>query len=144
MTEEIGPVEYLIVAFPGNRFRGEIAPALAKLADAGTIRVMDIVFVGKDADGEVAAFELSELDPDVREGLERLGFDETGLFSEDDLMAAAEELDPDTSAALIVWEDVWARDVAQAMRDAGGVLFDFGRLPHEVVQAARDYALANA
>ena len=144
MAEEIGPVEYMIVAFPGNRFRGEIAPALAKLVDAGTIRLMDVVFVGKDADGEVMAFELSELDPDVREGLERLGIDEAGLFSEDDLMAAAEELDPDTSAALLVWEDVWAREVAQAMRDAGGILFDFGRLPHEVVQAARDYALANA
>ena len=144
MAEEIGPVEYMIVAFPGNRFRGEIAPALAKLVDAGTIRLMDVVFVGKDADGEVMAFELSELDPDVREGLERLGIHEAGLFSEDDLMAAAEELDPDTSAALLVWEDVWAREVAQAMRDAGGILFDFGRLPHEVVQAARDYALANA
>jgi hypothetical protein len=144
MAEEIGPVEYMIVAFPGNRFRGEIAPALAKLVDAGTIRLMDVVFVGKDADGEVMAFELSELDPEVREGLENLGIEETGLFSEEDLMAAAEELDPDTSAALLVWEDIWARDVAQAMRDAGGVLFDFGRLPHEVVQAARDYALANA
>jgi Family of unknown function (DUF6325) len=144
MAEEIGPVEYMIVAFPGNRFRGEIAPALADLVEAGTIRLMDVVFVGKDADGEVMAFELSELDPEVREGLENLGIEETGLFSEDDLMAAAEELDPDTSAALLVWEDVWAREVAQAMRDAGGVLFDFGRLPHEVVQAARDYALANA
>jgi hypothetical protein len=144
MAEEIGPVEYMIVAFPGNRFRGEIAPALADLVEAGTIRLMDVVFVGKDADGEVMAFELSELDPEVREGLENLGIEETGLFSEEDLMAAAEELDPDTSAALLVWEDIWARDVAQAMRDAGGVLFDFGRLPHEVVQAARDYALANA
>ena len=144
MAEEIGPVEYMIVAFPGNRFRGEIAPALAKLVDAGTIRLMDVVFVGKDADGEVMAFELSELDSEVREDLENLGIEETGLFSEEDLMAAAEELDPDTSAALLVWEDVWAREVAQAMRDAGGVLFDFGRLPHEVVQAARDYALANA
>ena len=144
MAEEIGPVEYMIVAFPGNRFRGEIAPALADLVEAGTIRLMDVVFVGKDADGKVMAFELSELDPEVRQGLENLGIEETGLFSEDDLMAAAEELDPDTSAALLVWEDVWAREVAQAMRDAGGVLFDFGRLPHEVVQAARDYALANA
>jgi Family of unknown function (DUF6325) len=144
MAEEIGPVEYMIVAFPGNRFRGEIAPALADLVEAGTIRLMDVVFVGKDADGEVVAFELSELDPEVREGLENLGIEETGLFNEEDLEAAAEELEPDTSAALIVWEDVWARDVAQAMRDAGGVLFDFGRLPHEVVQAARDYALANA
>jgi hypothetical protein len=144
MAEEIGPVEYMIVAFPGNRFRGEIAPALAKLVDAGTIRLMDVVFVGKDADGEVMAFELSELDPDVREGLENLGVEETGLFNEDDLMAAAEELEPDTSAALVLWEDVWAREVAQAMRDAGGILFDFGLLSHEVVQAARDYALANA
>ncbi len=144
MAEEIGPVEYLIVAFPGNRFRGEIAPALADLVDAGTIRIMDIAFVGKDADGEVVAFELSELDPDVREGLENLGIEASGLFNEDDMMAAAEELEPETSAALLVWEDVWAREVAQAMRDAGGVVFDFGRLPHEVVQAARDYALANS
>ena len=143
MAEEIGPVEYMIVAFPGNRFRGEIAPALAKLVDSGTIRLLDVVFVGKDSDGEVVAFELSELDPDVREAREPRDR-ETGLFNEEDLQAAAEELDPDTSAALLVWEDVWAREVAQAMRDAGGVLFDFGRLPHEVVQAARDYAIANA
>jgi len=141
---EIGPVEYMIVAFPGNRFRGDIAPALAKLVDAGTIRLIDVVFVGKDADGDVVAMELTELDPDVQQGLENLGIEASGLFSEDDLMAAAEELDPDMSAALLVWEDVWAREVADAMRAAGGVLFDFGRLPHEVVQAARDYAQANA
>jgi hypothetical protein len=143
MAEEIGPVEYLIVAFPGNRFRGEIAPALAKLVDAGTIRIIDVAFVGKDEDGEVAAFELMDLDPDVREGLENLGVDVQGMLNEDDLNAAAEELEPNSSAALLVWEDVWAKEVAQAMRDAGGVLFDFGRLPHEVVQAAREYALAN-
>lgn len=140
---DIGPVEYLIVAFPGNRFRGDIAPALGGLIDTGTIRVLDLAFVGKDEDGSVAAFELSELDPDVRAGMENLG-EPSGLFSEEDLMAAAEELEPNTSAALLVWEDVWARDLAEAMREAGGVMLDFGRLPHEVVQAARDYALANA
>ncbi len=144
MAEEIGPVEYLIVAFPGNRFRGEIAPALTDLVDAGTIRIIDIAFVAKDENGEVAAFELTELDPDVREGLENLGVEVTGLFNEEDLVAAAEELEPNYSAALLVWEDVWAKKVAQAMRDAGGELLDFGRLPHEVVQAARDHALANA
>jgi hypothetical protein len=143
MPDEIGPVEYLIVAFPGNRFRGEIAPALANLVDAGTIRIIDIAFVAKDEDGEAIGFELAELDPDVREGLENLGVEVQGLFNQDDLMAAAEELAPNTSAALLVWEDVWAREVAQAMRDAGGELLDFGRLPHEVVQAAREYALAN-
>jgi len=140
---EIGPVDYLIVAFPGNRFRGEIAPALRDLVDGGTIRIMDVAFVGKDADGEVAAFELTELDPDVREGLEQLGIEVSGLFNEEDLMAAAAELEPNSSAALLVWENVWARETAQAMRDAGGVVFDFGRLPHEVVQGARDYAVAN-
>jgi hypothetical protein len=144
MSDEIGPVEYLIVAFPGNKFRGEIAPALADLVEAGTIRIMDIAFVGKDEDGSTAAFELADIDPDVREGLENLGMESSGLFNEEDLEAAAEELEPNTSAALLVWEDVWAKEVAQAMRDAGGVLFDFGRLPHEVVQAARDYAIANA
>jgi len=141
---EIGPVDYMIVAFPGNEFRGEIAPALADLVEAGTIRIIDLAFVGKDTDGEIVAFEVSDLDPDVREGLEKVGIEVSGLFNEDDLMAAGEELEPNTSAALLVWENVWARDVAQKMRDAGGVLLDFERLPHEVVQAAREAVLANA
>ena len=141
---EIGPVEYMIVAFPGNRFRGEIAPALAELVEANTIRIIDLAFVVKDADGEVAAFELSDLDDEVRAGIEALGANVEGLFNEDDLMAAAEELDPDSSAALLVWEDVWAAKLAQALRDAGGVLLDLERVPHEVVQAARDWATSNA
>jgi uncharacterized protein DUF6325 len=141
---EIGPVEYLIVSFPGNEFRGEIAPALADLVDAGTIRIIDIAFVGKNADGDVAAFELSELDPEVREGLENLGATSGGLFNEDDLMAAGEELDPNSSAALLVWENVWAKPVAAAIRDAGGELYDYDRIPHEVVVAAREWAQANA
>jgi hypothetical protein len=141
---EIGPVDYMIVAFPGNEFRGEIAPALADLVEAGTIRIIDLAFVGKDADGEIVASELTDLDPDVREGLEKVGIEVSGLFNEDDLMSAGEELEPNTSAALLVWENVWARDVAQKMRDAGGVLLDFERLPHEVVQAAREAVLTNA
>jgi hypothetical protein len=140
---EIGPVDYLIVGFPGNRFSGEIAPALADLVDAGTIRIIDIAFVGKDENGDTIALELTELDPAVQEGLENLGIEVQGLFNEDDLMDVADGLDPNTSAALLVWENVWARDVAQAMRNAGGVLLAFERVPHEVVQAARDFALAN-
>lgn len=143
-TGEIGPVDYLIVAFPGNEFTGEIAPAVAKLVEAGTIRIIDLAFVTKDEAGDVAALELTDLDPDVRAGFEEMGVEVNGLFNEDDLMAAAEELDPDSSAALLVWENVWARDAVQAIRDAGGEIYDFARLPHEVVQAAREYALANA
>lgn len=141
---EIGPVEYLIVAFPGNEFRGEIAPALADLVEAGTIRIIDIAFASKNENGEVAAFELSDLDADVREGLEKLGATSGGLFNEEDLMAAAEELDPNSSAALLVWENVWAKPVADAIRDAGGELYDYDRVPHEVVLAAREWAQANA
>ena len=142
--EELGPVDYAIVAFPGNKFRGEIAPALAELVEAGTIRIIDVAFVGKDADGNAVGMELNEMDDDVRAGLENAGFVEGFLFNEEDLQAAAEELEPNSSAALIVWENVWARKVTQAMRDAGGEVLDFERLPHDVVQAAREWALANA
>ncbi len=143
-TGEIGPVDYLIVAFPGNEFRGEIAPALANLVEAGTIRIIDLAIVTKTEDGDVAALELTDLDPEVRAGFEQMGVEVNGLFNEDDLMAAGEELDPNSSAALLLWENVWAREAAQAIRDAGGEIYDFARLPHDVVEAAREYALANA
>ena len=141
---ELAPVDYMIVAFPGNEFKGEIAPALADLVEKGTIRIIDLAFVAKDADGNIGAFELTDIDPDVRKGFENMGVEVNGLFNEEDLQAAGEELDPNSSAALLVWENLWARDVAEAIRNAGGELLDFERLPHEVVQAARDAALANA
>jgi uncharacterized membrane protein len=142
--EEIGPVDYAIVAFPGNRFRGEIGPAIAELVENGTIRVIDIAFVAKDEDGNAVAMELLELDPDVQQALDSIGVEVGGLLSDDDLMDAADGLEPDSSAAMIVWENVWARKVAQSMRDAGGELVVFERLPHEVVQAAREWALEQA
>lgn len=142
--DEIGPVDYAVIAFPGNRFKGEIAPAISELVDAGTIRVIDIAFVGKDADGTAVAMELTELDPKVQSGLDRAGIEVGGLFNEDDLMDIAGELEPDSSAAVLVWENVWARKVSQAMRDAGGELITFERLPHEVVQAAREWAFEQA
>lgn len=142
--EEIGPVDYALIAFPGNRFRGEIAPALGELVEAGTIRIIDATFVVKDEDGNTGAFELTELAPDVQQALAKLDIEVGGLFNDDDLMDAADALEPNSSAALLVWENVWARNVAQAMRDAGGELVAFQRLPHEVVQAAREYVLAAA
>jgi uncharacterized membrane protein len=142
--EEIGPVDFLVVAFPGNKFRGEIAPAISELVEDGTIRVIDIAFVGKDEDGNAVAMELTELDPDVQEGLEKAGVEVGGLLNEDDLMDVATGLEPNSSAALLVWENVWARKVAQAMRDADGVLVAFDRIPHEIVQAAREWALEQA
>jgi hypothetical protein len=142
--EGIGPVDYAIIGFPGNKFRGEIGPALADLVDAGTIRIIDIAFVGKNADGDVVAFELTELDADVQAGFEKAGIEINGLLSEDDLVESGEALEPDSSAALIVWENVWARKVTQTMRDAGGILLAFERIPHEAVQEAREWALEQA
>jgi hypothetical protein len=139
---EIGPVEYMVVAFPGNNFRGEIAPALQELVDSRTIRIIDLAFVGKGADGEVIAAELSDLDPDVQQALRSLNPEINGLFNEEDLMAAAEELEPNSSAALLVWEDMWATRVAEAIRAADGVVLDLERVPHEVILAAREWAAA--
>jgi hypothetical protein len=142
--EEIGPVDYAIIGFPGNKFRGEIGPALADLVDAETIRIIDIAFVGKNSDGDIVAFELTELDPEVQKGLDKLGIEVQGLLTEDDMKATGEGLEPDSSAAMIVWENVWARKVTQAMRDAGGILLALERVPHEVVQGARELALEAA
>ena len=140
---EIGPVEYAVIAFPGNKFSGEIAPALAELIEAGTIRIIDLAFVGKDADGNVLSFEMTDLEEDVRQALEGAGVDASGLLNEDDLNAAAEELEPNSSALLIVWEDVWATKLAQAVRNADGVILDFERIPHDVVVEARNWILSN-
>lgn len=142
--EEIGPVDFLVVGFPGNKFKGEIAPAIGELVEAGTIRIIDVAFVGKDADGNAVAMELTELDPEVQAALDKIGVEVSGLLNEDDLMDIAADLEPNNSAALLVFENVWARKVAQSMRDAGGIMLAFERLPHDVVQAAREWALEQA
>jgi hypothetical protein len=142
--EEIGPVDYAVIAFPGNQFKGEIGPAIADLVDSGTIRVIDIAFVGKGPDGDTVAMELTELDAEVQAGLDKAGIEVGGLFNEDDLQDIADDLEPNFSAAVLLWENVWARKVSQAMRDAGGELVAFERLPHELVQAAREYAVEAA
>jgi hypothetical protein len=132
------------VGFPGSQFKGEIAPALGDLVEAGTIRIIDIAFAGKDEKGDVTAFELSALDPDVQQALEKLGAEPTGLFSEEDLMAVAETLDPGSSAAVLAWENLWAKPVAAAIQNAGGELYDYDRVPHDVIVAAREWAQSNA
>jgi uncharacterized membrane protein len=142
--DEIGPVDYAIIAFPDNQFKGEIVPALTDLVDAGTIRLIDVAFVLKDANGDVASFELTELAPDVQEAYDKLNIEVQGLFTDEELIAVGEELEPNSSAALLVWENVWARTVASAIRGAGGMLVAFERVPHELVQAVREAALAES
>ena len=142
--EEIGPVDYAIIGFPGNKFRGEIAPAIGDLVDDGTIRIIDIAFVGKDADGSTVAMEMTELDPDVQEGLEKLGIEVGGLFSDEDLDrrgggARAEFV----GGAPDLGERVGAqRRPVDARRRWRSLAFE--RIPHEVVQEARELALEAA
>jgi hypothetical protein len=129
-----GPIEYVILGFPGNHFTGRVAPELKKLLDAGTIRILDLVFVSKDDDGTTATFEyedhadfapFAELDGDVG-----------GVISTEDIEYAAEGLEPGSSAALLVWEDTWARPLMDALLDADGVVLEGARIPHDLIEAA--------
>ena len=140
----IGPVEYMIVAFPGNRLKGEIVPALAELVEAGTLRIIDLAFVMKDADGVVVTAEMGDLDSEVFKAFDALSPETMGLLNQDDLAAAGEELEPNSSAALLVWEDVWATKLRDAILNAGGELLDLERVPYEVVNAAVEFAEQNA
>jgi hypothetical protein len=137
----IGPVEYMIVAFPGNQFSGEIVPALKEQVDAGTIRIIDLAFVAKDVNGDVAAMEVEDLESEVGAAFsELIGSESGGLLNDEDIMAVAEDLEPNNSVALLVWEDVWAAKIADAIANAGGELWDLERVPREVVEAAVEYA----
>jgi hypothetical protein len=125
------PVEYLIIGFPGNRFSGEIMPALTELVENGVIRIIDLVFVKKDADGEVTTFEFEDLQEAAELGFADLDGEAGGLLSDEDL-----DLAPDSSAALIVWEQRWAERIADAIRNAGGEIVAGERIPATVVDAA--------
>ncbi len=130
----IGPVEYIIVGFPGNKFTGGIAPELAALVESGTVRILDLIFIGKDADGSTVSFEIDELDAVA--GFSDLDTDVGGLISQEDIEFAAAQLEPDSSAALLIWEDLWAAPFAEAVRASGGVLLEGARIPHELIAPA--------
>jgi translation initiation factor IF-2 len=141
----VGPIEYLVVAFPGNKFKGEIVPALAELVENGTIRILDLVFILKDEDGSVAAVELADLDPeDEAAAMSDISEVDAGLLNEDDIALAAESLEPNSSAGLLVFENVWATRFAEAVRNADGQLIANERIPYDIVQAAMAYAAAES
>jgi hypothetical protein len=130
----LGPVEYLICAFPGNKFNGELAPALAQLIDDKVIRILDLLFVSKDEDGTVHSFEIDQLD-ELAPFMELEG-EAGGLLSDEDVEHAAEGLDPNSSAVLLIWEDLWAAPFADALYNSGGVMLEGGRVPRDVIEAA--------
>jgi uncharacterized membrane protein len=134
----------MVVAFPGNQFKGEVLPAIAEQVEKGTIRIIDLAFVSKDADGNVTALEVSDLDSEIGQALHALlGDEKGGLINDEDIMAVAEEMEPNFSAGLLVWEDVWATKIKNAIIDAGGELWDLERIPYQVVDAAIEWAETN-
>lgn len=132
----MGPVEYVVIAFPGNRFKGEIVPAVAELVDNGLVRILDVAFIKKDAAGNTTMFEYDTLDDVLAFGFADVDGEAGGVLNDEDLELAAEGLEPDSSAALIVWEHLWAARVAQAIRDAGGRIVAGERIPPEIVEQA--------
>ena len=137
----IGPVEYLIIGFPGNKFTGQIVPELGKLIDSGLIRIIDLTFISKDAAGGVDVVEYDA----VEELAAFAGLDAEvgGILTDEDIAYAAQGLEPNSSAALLVWEDTWATPFAVAVRNANGVILEGARIPREIIEEAVD-ALTDA
>jgi hypothetical protein len=140
--EQMGPVDYILVEWPGRQPNGEAMPHLVDLVDRGLIRIIDLTFITKDEDGNVAGLELADLG-DVAE-LAIFEGASSGLIHDDDVATAADVLAPGTSAALLVYENAWAAPFAAAVRRSGGELVASGRIPVEDLLAALDAAEATA
>jgi hypothetical protein len=136
--DEMGPVDYLVVAFPTDRMTGEAFPLLVDLVDRGVIRILDLVFLRKDEDGTVTT--LTQVDLDRMKVLEAALFDgaASGLLGPDDVAEAAAALDPGTAAGVLVYENVWATPFAAALRRSGGQLVAAGHIPVQALVAALD------
>ena len=131
-----GPVDIVILGFPGNKFTGRIAPALMDLVDSGTIRVLDLLFVTKDADGVTTAIDLQDLDPETGPAFLEVTVHEPGALGPEDAEEIADDLPPNSSALLIAFENSWASTFIDAARAADAVLIDQIRIPADVVDAA--------
>lgn len=137
----MGPVDYVVVEWPGRQPNGSALPHLVDLVDRGLIRVLDLAFVHKDEDGAVAGLEIAELGEQIEEVAVFAGAS-SGLLSDDDLSEAANALEPGASAAVLVYENSWAAPFAAAVRGSGGQLVASGRIPLEDIEAALDAAEA--
>ncbi len=133
--EDMGPIDWLLVEFD-QPLNGSVAPPLLDLVDRGLIRILDILFIRKNADGSVEAVEISDLPGDEAADVEVFDGASTGLFGEDDVAAAGAALEPDTRAVMLMYENTWAAPFAIALRKAGGLLVDSGRIPVQQIIAA--------
>jgi hypothetical protein len=135
-VDELGPVDWIVVEFPGARFDGSVMPILVDLEERGIIRVLDLVVLKKDADGTLEAFEVSDLDESEIGGMRDLERELATLLSEDDVLNVANAVEPGSAAALLVWENRWAAPFGSAVRKVGGQLVASGRIPVQALLAA--------
>jgi len=135
-VDELGPVDWIVVEFPGSRFNGQIAPALLDLVERDLVRVLDLLVLKKDADGSLEAFELSDLDEGEIGGFREYESELAMLLSEEDVTSLAAAIEPGSSAAVLVWENTWAAPFASAVRRSGGQLVASGRIPIQALLAA--------
>jgi hypothetical protein len=137
-TNALGPISYLIVQFPGNKMTGEGFPILLDLVDRGLIRILDLVFVTREADGTMVALELSDFDGDGELDLAVFEGASSGLLDSSDLADASEVIDPGSSAAILLFENSWATSFTQALRGGGAELVAAGYIPLDAVLASLD------
>ena len=136
--QDIGPIDYLVVEFPGSKMTGEGLPLLVDLVDRGIIRILDLVFVKKELDGSVRGMAIADLDKDGQLDLAVFEGASSGLLDQEDLDEAGGVLQPGSSAGLLVYENRWAAPFAAALRRGGGQLVASGRIPVQAVLAALD------
>jgi hypothetical protein len=132
--EEMGPVDYIVLEWPGRQPKGDVAPMIIDLVDRGIIRILDIALMVKGEDGSVAAIDLGEFDEDS--GFSAFEGASTGLLGQEELEDAATALAPGTSAAILMWENRWAAPIAVALRRSGGQLVASGRIEIQALLAA--------
>jgi hypothetical protein len=140
----LGPVDLLVLKFPGNQFKGEIAPALTELVENGTIRVIDILFANKDEDGKVEMVEVNDLAFDDVRRFDPVVTDVTDMLSEEDVHTFASALEPNSSAALLLFENTWATRFRDALANANAEVMTFERIPHAVIEEMTGDKVATA
>jgi len=130
----VGPVDVYIIGFPGNKFTGRVAPAILELVENGTVRILDLLFVMKGADGEVTVLQAEDIDED---GAAFLSIDvaQPGALGPEDAEEVGDDLPENSSALLVAFENLWAAKLVDALQDADAVVIDSVRIPADVVQA---------
>jgi hypothetical protein len=129
-----GPVDVYIIGFPGNKFTGRIAPAIMELVNNGTIRILDLLFITKDAEGVVTTIEAADLDADGA-AFTSINVTSPGALNQEDAEEVSDDLEPNSSAMLVAFENIWLGKLVDAMRAADAVVIDSIRIPVDVVEA---------